>query len=96
MKTKTKTNLCCEDIIDDEDLVAELRSSTDPQSDSPGDSESDAGSEFLMGLNYKPERKGRTFSEDLDFTDYLPDTAKVVSSEQPSPWKDLDSNSDTN
>ena len=43
------------DIITEEQFTVEGRgSSTDPQEDSPGDSEQDAGLEFLLGVNYQP------------------------------------------
>ena len=43
------------DIISEEEFtVQEKGASTDPQEDSPGDSEKDAGEEFLMGMSYQP------------------------------------------
>ncbi len=43
------------DIISEEEFTAQERgASTDPQEDSPGDSEKDAGAEFIMGMNYQP------------------------------------------
>jgi hypothetical protein len=52
------------DIITEEEFDAEIArdASTDPQEDSPGDSESDSGAEFLMGLNFTP-------GEDTSFGD---------------------------
>ena len=89
--------------------------STSPENDSPGDSEDDSGSEFLMGLNYMPDEKnefeGARGEEpgEIVFSDgkpkasevkpekkvNLPGSAKVVSSDQPAPWSDLDTSSDT-
>ena len=49
---KSKLN---HDIISEQEFtMQEIGASTDPQEDSPGDSEKDAGGEFLMGLNYQP------------------------------------------
>ena len=43
------------DVISEQEFtVQEKGASTDPQEDSPGDSEKDAGEEFLMGMNYQP------------------------------------------
>jgi hypothetical protein len=98
-----------QDIISEQDYNAGMASaSASPEGDSPGDSEADAGSEFLMGLNYIPEEEDDdsdetgeepgeiTFSEEnpKPVTKPLPETAKVVSSDQPSPWSDLDTPSD--
>ncbi len=43
----------------------ELDSAISPQADSPGDSESDATTEFLLGLNFRPESED-AFEEDDD------------------------------
>jgi hypothetical protein len=43
------------DTISEEEFTTQVQgASTDPQEDSPGDSEKDAGVEFAMGVNYKP------------------------------------------
>ena len=43
------------DIISEQEFtIRGPGASTDPQEDSPGDSEKDAGVEFSMGMNYKP------------------------------------------
>ncbi len=41
-------------ISEQEFTIQERGASTDPQEDSPGDSEKDAGEEFLVGMNYQP------------------------------------------
>ena len=89
--------------------------STSPEDDSPGDSESDAGSEFQMGADFLADEADET-DEDLEElrlsniedlkpknppkhplqVDQIPDSAKVISSEQPSPWMDIEHSSDTN
>ncbi len=46
------------DMISEEEYNrAVAGASTDPQDDSPGDSESDAGAEFAAGLNFMPDEK---------------------------------------
>ena len=43
------------DFISEQEFTnLEKGSSTDPQEDSPGDSEKDSGEEFLVGMNYQP------------------------------------------
>jgi|GEM_PF-2772508 len=43
------------DIISEEEFTLQTQdASTDPQEDSPGDSEKDAGVEFAMGADYQP------------------------------------------
>ncbi len=103
------------DIISENEYTMRMRSaSTDPQDDSPGDSESDAGSEFEMGLEYIPNTKNDP-EEPVDIPNdepeeptnpedpespilvmkEIPDSAKVISSEQPAPWMDLGTASST-
>ncbi len=87
------------DLISEEEYNKNMTGrSTSPQKDSPGDSESDAQAEFLMGFNYDAEtatgtkaqpKKGRRQFDDL------PETAKVVSSEVPSPSLDFNKETDT-
>lgn len=107
------------DYITAEDYTIQMAKSThlDPQEDSPGDSEVDAGAEFKMGLNFSAdELESEEIDEEKEVEvadadtvdkeivapqkkldiDSLPDSAKVVFSEQPSPWRDLEHNSDTN
>lgn len=107
------------DYITEEDYTLQLakssRSAADPQLDSPGDSEADAGEEFEMGLNFSADELEREdddeelslSEEELDpeeivspqpkkHIDDLPESAKVVFSEQPSPWRDMEHTSDTN
>ena len=118
-KTNDKSN---EDTISENEYTMRMRSaSTDPQDDSPGDSESDAGSEFEMGLEYIPNVKSDPNnpvetpveepidepgepSEPTNPTDPaipilvmndIPESAKVVSSDQPSPWMDMGTASST-
>jgi hypothetical protein len=102
MKKKDK------DIISEEEFnLQSAASSTLPEEDSPGDSEADSGSEFEMGLEYTPDEDTEEIDEDggdepgdLMFAETneekkIPETAKVISSDLPSPWADLDSDSDT-
>lgn len=101
------------DIITEEEFTRQMQSiSIDPQDDSPGDSEADAGTEFLMGMAYEPGDLGdNDEAEDFEIEEItqrkmpkvpprvmedLPESAKVVSANQPSPWMDLESTSDTN
>ena len=94
-----------EDTISEEEYTRRMsRASTSPEDDSPGDSEADAGEEFLMGLEYIPDKNSdpeETLSEEIledkvDKKTKLPikkiaESAKVVSSDQPAPWMDRDS-----
>ncbi len=89
----------------DKDLISEeeynrqmLGRPTSPQKDSPGDSEADTQAEFMMGFNYEPETAAGTKAaprKDRRQFDDLPDTAKVVSSEAPSPSLDFNKETDT-
>ena len=103
------------DTISEEDFNTQMAATpASPEEDSPGDSEADAGSEFLMGLNYMPDEKNEfegssdepgeiVFSDrkskqpevESDKAVKIPNTAKVVSSDQPAPWSDRDDASDT-
>lgn len=94
------------DLISEEEFNLQSASSaTLPEEDSPGDSESDSGAEFEMGLEYTPDEDTEDpefegSPEDLMFAENknekkIPETAKVISSDLPSPWADLDSDSDT-
>ncbi len=91
-----------EDIISEEEYTVRMSSaSTSPEDDSPGDSETDAATETLMGMNY--ERDDMADSEDDDEPSKekvqrprdIPETAAIVSSNRPSPWMDRDATSDT-
>jgi len=107
------------DIITEEEYTRKMApTSLSPQDDSPGDSETDAGAEFEMGVNYMPTDSDEDDTEDIEELlaadevelatkaekmpirrieeDELPDSAKVISSNQPSPWMDRESTSDTN
>ena len=89
------------DLISDQDFTIEMKyNPIDPQSDSPGDSEADAGEEFLMGMSYMPEDddkylKAKPRKKDSRLEGSISDRANLVSSDQPSPWLDLDENSNT-
>ena len=102
-----------EDTISENEYTMRMRSaSMRPENDSPGDSESDAGHEFEMGLEFIPNEKNDPdmVFDDADEADeksnnykknkrniiIIPDTAKVISSEQPAPWMDQESSSNTN
>lgn len=87
------------DLISEEEYNKQMIGrSTNPQKDSPGDSEADTQAEFNMGFNFTPEEptgaKPPARPERRQFDD-LPDTAKVVSSESPSPALDFDKETDT-
>lgn len=94
-----------DDLISESEFTMRMSSnSTQPQKDSPGDSESDAGSEFDMGREYLPDDGDdiEEPTEDLPPAVYskhpvrsIPDTAKVVDSEQPAPRMDQGATSDT-
>src|ERR1700683_5054487 len=104
------------DIISEQEFNVQMRphGAISPQEESPGDSEEDAGSEFLMGLNYMPDEKNEFEGPgeepgEIVFSDKtenppkkastkviaMPETAKVISSGQPAPWSDLDTDSDS-
>ncbi len=97
------------DYISERDFNRRVGKSYSPQfeEDSPGDSEVDSGREFEMGLEYDPIDEAREENIEEDYTDRhlmfaenreetkIPETAKVISSDLPSPWADLDSESDT-
>lgn len=45
-----------EDLISEEEYTRRMTTASSlPENDSPGDSEDDAGAEFLMGLEYEPD-----------------------------------------
>lgn len=53
------------DTISEETFTSQTQSlSTSPEDDSPGDSETDAGNEFLMGLGYEPSDESETDDHD--------------------------------
>jgi hypothetical protein len=111
-----------EDTISEQEYTAQMKSaSTAPENDSPGDSETDSGDEFEMGLTYVPDpnddpeeitddslapdfadtltAKEFTNSESIKKNPHpvieLPETAVIVSSDQPAHWMDRESPSDT-
>lgn len=110
-----KKDTSAEDTISEEVYTAQMASaSTSPKEDSPGDSESDAGLEYQMGLDYLPGEKDDpdeviadsaetlVTSEPSDLRNkdphhviQIPETAVVVSSDQPSHRMDRDTPSDT-
>ena len=87
------------DIISEQEYTLQMgENSTAPEDDSPGDSESDAGTEFLLGMSYDGEELSE--EEEGEFpldhpVRVVADTALLVSSDQPSPWLDRDSVSNT-
>jgi len=92
------------DLITEEEFNMRIATSgANPELDSPGDTEEDAGSEFDLGMNFDAGEDGEV--DDLDkvgsepgqvtFRKKIPESAKVVSSELPSPWADSDTPSDT-
>jgi hypothetical protein len=85
-----------EDTISEKEYTKGMAgSSTLPENDSPGDSESDAGREFLMGLDFEPDENEdpelpmESNEEDRGkrgaAIQQIPKSAKVVSSDQPAP-----------
>jgi hypothetical protein len=94
------------DLITEEEFNMRTASSSggaNPELDSPGDTEEDAGSEFDMGLNFDAgddddvdelDQVGSELGQ-VTFRKKIPESAKVVSSELPSPWADSDAPSDT-
>lgn len=93
-------NKIVEDTISENEYTIRMQSmSTKPEDDSPGDSESDAGAEFEMGLEYMPDESN---DSELPIEGLLlhpvkkiPETASILSSEQPAPWMDRNSTSST-
>ena len=54
-----------DDTISEEQFTSETKDlSTSPEEDSPGDSESDAGNEFLAGMSYVPNEESDTDDAD--------------------------------
>ncbi len=92
-----------QDTISENEYTRRMKSaSTRPQDDSPGDSETDAGVEFEMGIDYSPDptkeidpdTSGDPNPFSRDILEVSEDT-KVISSEQPAPWMDQESPSST-
>ncbi len=56
-----------DDLISESEYTLRMRgASTDPEQDSPGDSEADAGEEFKLGLNYNSYNDDRPEFPDED------------------------------
>jgi hypothetical protein len=55
-------------IVSENGVFDELDSAISPQADSPGDSEADANTEFMMGLSFRPEIED-PFEDDEDDDD---------------------------
>ncbi len=105
------------DLISEQEFNRIQRKSSQPSADSPADSEVDAGSEFLAGLNYMPDEKNEYPRDESDIPVFdrksasevpnvdrsspdtdeyrIPESARVIASEQPKPWKDMEAPSDT-
>ena len=88
MNKKVKSN---EDTISEKEYTMRMKSvSTKPEDDSPDDTETDAGAEFEMGLEYIPDEKNDFEVPRKVILKYpikhIPMTAQVFSSEQPAPW----------
>ncbi len=87
------------DTISEQEYTLQMgENSTEPEDDSPGDSETDAGTEFLLGMSYEGDPLSE--EEESEFpldhpVRVVADTATVISSDQPSPWQDIDSVSNT-
>ncbi len=93
-----------EDAIDEDRFTKKMGAANFlslPENDSPGDSESDAGAEFDLGLGFYPEtKKARSPSENENQSEKeyleenemgLNESSTVVDSCQPAPWMDRDS-----
>jgi hypothetical protein len=92
--------------------VAQRKVMAMPEDDSPGDSEFDAGEEFDMGIEFTPEsalfadedneiaafdkQNAVIFDKERKTEEEVLESARVVSSELPSPWSDSDKPSSTN
>ena len=102
-----------QDLISEEEFNQQVASHNmgSPENDSPGDSESDAGEEFEMGLGFTPpsailEEDDELSELDLDdeipkmkmkkSVDDLPESARVINSEMPAPWNDREKSESTN
>jgi hypothetical protein len=90
-----------EDTISEKEYTMRMKlASSKPEDDSPGDSESDAGSEFEMGLEYLPDERNDFEVPTAETPKHpikkIPDSAVVISSEQPAPWSDQSAASSTN
>lgn len=64
--------------------VEDLDSAVSPQADSPGDSEEDATSEFMMGVNFRPESQDAFEEEEEDDIEDFEKDDKIVYAEQKS------------
>ena len=64
--------------------LEDLDSAVSPQADSPGDSEEDATSEFMMGVNYRPESEDAFEDEEDDEIEDFEKDDKTVYAEQKS------------
>lgn len=92
--------------------VANRKAMAMPEDDSPGDSEFDAGDEFDMGIEFTPESalfedededlavfdkpNAVSFDKERKLEEDVPESARGVSSELPSPWSDSEKPSSTN
>ncbi|MBC7467260.1 MAG: hypothetical protein H7256_14815 [Bdellovibrio sp.] len=90
-----------EDTISESEYTMRMKSaSSNPEDDSPGDSESDAGAEFEMGLEYLPDESNDYEVPKEEVLDHpikkVSDQSSVISSEQPAPWMDRSKSSSTN
>ncbi len=96
-----------EDIISEQEYTMRMKSASAlPENDSPGDSEIDSGAEFAMGIEYIPD-PDLDSEEGLEDSliesplssqtpeKLIPDSAKVVFSEQDAPWLDAEKDSST-
>lgn len=62
----------------------DLDSAVSPQADSPGDSEEDATTEFLMGINFRPEGEDAFEVEEDDELENFEKSDRTIYSEQKS------------
>ncbi len=87
-----------EDTISEREYTMRMKSrSSKPEDDSPGDSESDAGAEFQMGMEYLPDERNDSEIPSEPKLKYpvkdVSGESAVISSELPSPWMDASKSS---
>jgi hypothetical protein len=111
-KKKLRYTTLGSDTISEYEYMHEMNFvSSAPEDDSPGDSESDSGAEFMMGMSYAPHESEFDFEDSVELPwfrekdkyevnevldDSLIEGVEVVSSAAPSPWMDLNADTDSN
>ncbi len=67
-----------------DDIDNDVDSTVSPQADSPGDSEADATTEFLLGLNFRPESEDAFEEEEDEDLENFEKSDRTVYAEQKS------------